>query len=77
MAETTVRVEVFEILKQKSNNATKNIIILSTGENFVNMSSLDNLRPHQQSPRKTENNSHRFKTEDPMTVLVEVHRLPE
>jgi len=37
----------------------------------------NNLRPHQQSPRKTENNGHRFKTEDPMTVLVEVHRLAE
>ena len=40
MAETTVRVDVFEILKQKSNNATKNIIILSAGEKFVNMSNL-------------------------------------
>jgi hypothetical protein len=44
MAETTVRVEVFEILKEKSNNATKNSIILSTGEKFVNMSSLGGKR---------------------------------
>jgi len=40
MAETTARVEVFEILKQKSNNATKNVIILPTGEKFVNKSHL-------------------------------------
>jgi hypothetical protein len=44
ITETTVRVEVFEILTQKSNNATKNIIILPTGEKFMNMSRLGGKR---------------------------------
>jgi len=44
MTETTVRVEVFEILTQKSNNATKNVTILPTGEKFVNMSCLGGKR---------------------------------
>jgi len=34
MIETEIRVARFEILKQKSNSAMKNITILSTGESF-------------------------------------------
>ena len=83
---TKTRVDGLEILKQNSSSATENITILSTavrerGDSF--MSSVksrymaDNLRPHQQCPRETEDNSHRFQTKDSVGILVEEIRLPK
>ena len=79
---TKVRVEVFEILKQKSNSAMKKITILSSRKGFHKPSptprkARDDVRPHKQSPRKAENNGHRLKTEDPVTILIEICRLPK
>ena len=70
MTATEIRVEGFEILKQKNNSAAKNITILFTEIFHKRESSAeagearDHVRPHKQRPGKTENNNHRFKTED-------------
>ena len=79
---TKVRVEVFEILKQKSNSAMKKITILSKRKGFHKPSATprkarDDVRPHKQRPGKAENNGHRLKTEDPVTILIEICRLPK
>jgi hypothetical protein len=43
MIATKIRVGIFEILKQKSNSAMKNITILSPKTNFINMNRVQRL----------------------------------
>jgi hypothetical protein len=44
MIATKIRVGAFEILKQKSNSAMKNITILSPRRNFINVNRVQRLR---------------------------------
>jgi hypothetical protein len=78
MIATKIRVEAFEILKQKSNSATKNITILST-EGFQKREqsgkARDDVRPHKQRPGKAENNGHRFETEVSVSIQIKKCRL--
>ena len=82
IAMTEIRVALFDMVKQKCNSAIKNVAILSRREGIHEILSESNspkagdLRPHEQCPRKTENYSHRFKTEGTMTDTVEIRRLP-
>jgi hypothetical protein len=62
---TKIRVETFEMLKQKANSATKKITILSTEDgsherepSTTSEEARDDVRPHKQRPGKAENNSH-------------------
>jgi hypothetical protein len=79
-----IRVKGFEILKQKSNSATKNITILSTEEAFhkrepsiTSGDTRDYVRPHKERPGKAEYDGHRFKTESSVTILIQICRLPK
>ena len=81
---TKIRVEKFEMLKQKTNNATKKITILYTEDRFQKRESrttfeeaTDDVRPHKQRPGKAENNNHPFKTEGSIRTLIEICRLPK
>jgi hypothetical protein len=82
MLATKIRVETFEIVKQKSNSAMENITILSMESGFQSEPSAtsgearDDVRPHEQPQGKAEINSHRFKTEDSVRTPVEICRLP-
>jgi hypothetical protein len=72
-----IRVSGFEILKQNNSSAIENITILFTSA-LTNFDILTNdLRPHQQCPRETEDNSHRFQTKNSVIILEEVSRLPK
>jgi hypothetical protein len=71
-----IRVNVFEILKQNNSSAIENITILSPNirgrKSARSFYMTGDLRPHQQCPWKTENNSHGFQTEESVHILVEV-----
>jgi hypothetical protein len=83
MVATEVRVEAFEILKQKNNSATKNITALSTvtegfqkrKQSATSGKARDDVRPHKQRPWKAENNGHRFETEVSVSFLIKKCRL--
>jgi hypothetical protein len=82
MIATKIRVEAFEILKQKSNSAMKKVTILSAEEAFhkcepstTSGEAKDDVRPHEQRPGKAENNGQRFKTEYSVRILIEIIRL--
>ena len=84
IAMTEIRVALFDMVKQKSNSAIKNVAMLSRREGVHKLLSESNspkaagdLRPHEQCPRETENYSHRFKTEGLVTITVEIRRLPK
>ena len=80
VAATEIRVDLFDMVKQKSNSAIKNVTKLSR-EGVRKILSKNNspkegdLRPHEQCPRKTEYYSHRFKTEGTVSITAEICRL--
>jgi hypothetical protein len=83
IAATEIRVGLFDIRKQKSNSAIKNVATLSRGGecDYKTLSEskslkVGDLRPHEQCPRKTENYRHRFKTEGTVGITVEICPLP-
>ena len=85
VAVANILVEAFEMQKQKSNSATKNVTILWPGaeETVIiefeegPLETGDDLRPHKQCPWETEDNGQPFQTEGLMSILVEVVRLPQ
>jgi hypothetical protein len=80
MIATKIRVEVFEILKQRSKSAMKNNTILSMEKGFhkcePTAKARDHVRPHKQRPGKAEINGHRFKTKDSASTSIKICQLP-
>jgi hypothetical protein len=79
MIATKMRVEMFDIVKQKSHTAMENITILFMKKGFhkhklsaTSGEEADDVRPHKQCQGKAKINSHWFKTEDSIRAQIEI-----